>query len=183
MTDAHNDPVSSQQSLGEQCSASTVLPSQELDPRSYSPAVGRTGAPYNMPKVNRVSSLTSQLLAQEPSGDEDAYDDAEDDPLNVRAIATAFDGLMTEINTKTETLASKVYAHVDAKKHNCDVNIEEINARISQVRVLLKESEDLNMEIEKLDQLRLFTRDFNERLQNVSRSIKQASTYASTRRR
>lgn len=123
--------------------------------------------------TSRISPLTSQLLDQVSSEEDNSID--EDDPLNVRELASNFDSLMDEINLKTEELASKVYNHVEAKKYNNDINIEAINSKLQQMRNLIQESNDLNMEIEKLDQLRLFTREFKDRLKTVTTAIKSTS--------
>lgn len=127
----------------------------------------------NTSTASRISPLTSRLLDQEPSGDEASID--EEDPLQVKELAMNFDSLMNEINLKTEDLATKVYNHVEAKKYNNEINIEVINTKLQQMRNLILEANDLTTEIEKLDQLRLFSRDFKERLKIVSRTIKQSS--------
>lgn len=100
-------------------------------------------------------------------------DTAAADPLDVQALAANFDTLMANINTRTQQLAEQVYDHVQEKKQISDENLATIEAKLQQFRGLLDKCNDLNTEIDKLEQLQLFTRDFNLRLQSLNDTLKR----------
>lgn len=108
-----------------------------------------------------------------PSTSEDAVGS---DPLDVQTLAANFDTLMANINKRTQQLAEQVYEHVQEKKQISDENLAAIEAKLQQFGGLLDKCNDLNTEIDKLEQLQLFTRDFNLRLQSLSDTLRRVKT-------
>lgn len=95
------------------------------------------------------------------------------DPLDVQTLAANFDTLVANINARTQQLAEQVYDHVQEKKQISDENLSSIETKLNSFRALLDKCNDLNTEIDKLEQLQLFTRDFNLRLKSLNDTLKR----------
>lgn len=122
-----------------------------------------------------LSAYTRQLLEEQPSDDDDRSRDceADEDPLLVRQLCEDFDALLSAIHERTGELASEVKAHVDARKYNNDILLTETETQLEHFSKTIAQSDSLVMEIEKMNQLRLCTRDFNTRLKAVKSTLKQ----------
>jgi hypothetical protein len=96
-----------------------------------------------------------------------------EDPLEIGALSESFDILVSNINKETEKLANQIYLHVSEKNQISDDNLLKLNENLKKIKSILNDSNNLNMEIDKLQQLQLFTRDFNQRILNVETALKQ----------
>lgn len=94
------------------------------------------------------------------------------DPLDVSALAYSFDKLTLDIQKETEKLATQVYVHIEEKNKQSTLNISQINENLKSIQKLLDKLTSLNLEIDKLQQLQLFTRDFNQRLVKIKDNLK-----------
>lgn len=99
-------------------------------------------------------------------------DDDDDDPLEIKQLSKNFDLLINNINFKTKDLSNKVLNHIIEKKQLSDLNLNLINEKLFFFNNLLIDSNNINMEIDKLQQLQLFTKDFNNRLNDLSLTLK-----------
>lgn len=120
--------------------------------------------------------FASSLLAQEAMADsEDAVNDTninDSDPLDVKSLAANYDNLINTINKETDILAAQVSRHVYERKQISDTEIYKISERLIQMDNLLSRCNDINDNIDKLDQLHVFTIDFNTRLNSLISQLK-----------
>lgn len=98
-------------------------------------------------------------------------DESNVDPLEIIPLSRAYDKLLDTINSKTEELATKVLTHVEEHKTISDTQLEEYKSSLDKVRNTLKKSQDINTEIYKLNELLSFTKDFNDRLNSITKTI------------
>lgn len=97
-----------------------------------------------------------------------------EDPLDIKSLSTNFDKLVQNINLETETLANQVYQHVYEKREISEESIENINAKLEMYQTIIKNCNELNMEIDKIEQLQLFTTDFIQRLSTLTTTLKNS---------
>lgn len=95
----------------------------------------------------------------------------EDDPLHIRQLALNFDYLMYKIRDHTFVLSDAVVRNVDYAKRQQEVELSKISRRIREARRLIEECKRTNMEIDKLEQFKLLTRDFKQRLEEVNKRM------------
>ncbi|GMM27965.1 hypothetical protein DAMA08_006810 [Martiniozyma asiatica (nom. inval.)] len=132
------------------------------------------GVPTSINIHNNRRDSVSSFTEESDFSHTGSFED--DDPLNVRELAENFDELVHQVNSRVQILADQLYLHVEARKTNADIDIAEINNKLVEMRALINKCNELNMEIDKLEQLQLFTRDFNDRLENIQKSLMQNSS-------
>ena len=111
---------------------------------------------------------TSENLHDEIDNNEEEEDD---DPLHIRTLALNFDYLMYKIRDHTTLLSDAVVQNVDYAKRQQELELSKINRRIREARKLIIECKRTDMEIDKLEQFKLLTRDFKHRLEEVNRRM------------
>lgn len=94
------------------------------------------------------------------------------DPLDIQSLSKNYDDLILNLNSKTNELANKILIHVNEKKKLSDENLTNLNIKLKNYNNLLIESNNLLTEIDKLKQLQIFTNDFNNRLNNLTKTLK-----------
>ncbi|KAH3669353.1 hypothetical protein OGAPHI_001474 [Ogataea philodendri] len=97
--------------------------------------------------------------------------DDEDDPLKVKELALAFDYLMYKIQDHTSQLSERVENHVIQSKAEHEVDIHAIQQKLEQIKLLLAHCDKVDQEIDKLEQLNIIAKDFNQRLLSVQRRM------------
>ncbi|KAG7886921.1 hypothetical protein KL936_004772 [Ogataea polymorpha] len=91
-------------------------------------------------------------------------DDDDDDPLKVKELSLAFDYLMFKIQDQASQLSERVEAHVMRSKTEHEHDIQAIQNKLVQIKQLLGHCDQINLEIDKLEQLNMITKDFHQRL-------------------
>ncbi|KAG7745987.1 hypothetical protein KL912_004843 [Ogataea haglerorum] len=95
---------------------------------------------------------------------EEGEDDDEDDPLKVKELSLAFDYLMFKIQDQASQLSERVEAHVLRSKTEHEHDIQTIQDKLVQIKQLVGHCDQINLEIDKLEQLNMITKDFTQRL-------------------
>lgn len=98
-------------------------------------------------------------------------DETNNDPLNIAALASNYDNLLTEISNKTQELAEKLLNYVEEHANSTQSQIDQINSLLTSVNNSLQTSNDIDNSIQMLQQLYTFTTDFNERLSTIENLI------------
>ncbi|KAG7876454.1 hypothetical protein KL938_004522 [Ogataea parapolymorpha] len=97
----------------------------------------------------------------------DDDDDDDDDPLKVKELSLAFDYLMFKIQDQASLLSERVESHVLRSKTEHELDIQAIQDKLVQIKQLLGHCDQINLEIDKLEQLNMITKDFHQRLTAV----------------
>lgn len=113
-----------------------------------------------------VVNATSSDLAIDNENTQDYSD-----PLNIKPLALEFDSLLKDINKKTESIAVQVLNHVDEMKKNSDSKLCKINENLEILNSLILKCNNINLEIDKLEQLHSFTIDFSLRLNEIQKKL------------
>ncbi|QPG76322.1 hypothetical protein FOA43_003708 [Brettanomyces nanus] len=113
---------------------------------------------------DHTSVPTTTNDANEDNGFDTSNNNSDDDPLEVRRLALTFDYLMYKIQDHVTGLSDAVTQNVDYTKKQRQLELSQINRDIHDARKLISECNCINLEIDKLEQLQLMTRDFKERL-------------------
>lgn len=93
------------------------------------------------------------------------------DPLDINRLCVDYDALIKTIHTRTELLSHEVLKYVMEKDEISNQNISNLDSKLAANKTLLAKCDDLNMEIEKLRQLQLLSRDCVARLQDIHQSL------------
>ncbi|KAG7853068.1 hypothetical protein KL941_000118 [Ogataea angusta] len=93
--------------------------------------------------------------------------DDDDDPLKVKELSLAFDYLMFKIQDQASQLSERVESHVLRSKSEHERDIQAIQDKLVQIKQLLGHCDQINLEIDKLEQLSMITKEFNQRLTAV----------------
>jgi archaellum component FlaC len=97
----------------------------------------------------------------------------QEDPLNITPLARNFDDLVDNIQQESSKLAQQVHRHVSEKKQISDISLDELNEKLKELRATIEKCNALNDQIDMLQQLQIFSRDFNERLKIVRDGMKK----------
>lgn len=97
----------------------------------------------------------------------------QEDPLNITPLARNFDDLVDNIQQESSKLAQQVHRHVSEKKQISDISLNELNEKLKELRATIEKCNSLNDQIDMLQQLQIFSRDFNERLKIVRDGMKK----------
>ncbi|ODV87776.1 hypothetical protein CANARDRAFT_25990 [[Candida] arabinofermentans NRRL YB-2248] len=110
---------------------------------------------------------------EENEEEDEEYDDEEDDdPLHVRELALNYDYLLFKIQEHTQQLSQKIEANVSHSKQKYENEINSIENHLRKVMELSHDCDLLNLEIDKLEQLDLITKDFTNRLVEIDQRMK-----------
>ncbi|VEU20037.1 DEKNAAC100279 [Brettanomyces naardenensis] len=160
------DDQSSQATLG--TNDSTIGPTSLTDYVILDHAGSADDAP-NASEDSKSAGENNQNSTHQETDD----DEEEEDPLQVRRLALTFDYLMYKIQDHTTVLSEAVAQNVDYTKKQQEFEISQVNRRIKEARKIINECNRTDLEIDKLEQLQLMTRDFRDRLASLDTRLKR----------
>lgn len=100
-------------------------------------------------------------------------DTSDNDPLNITELSNTFDQLLSDITDQSNILSNDVLNYVNNRKLIMDNNLSKINENLSNCEKLINYSDKLLENYDLLQQLQIFSKDFNTRLQIVHQNLKK----------
>lgn len=119
---------------------------------------------------NRESAHDTDLELQDPStvSNGDRFLPSTD-PFNIKQLALNFDYLVYKINDRIQMLSDKTYGHTLLLKNSLELKIQEIDTVIIKFHEVLRELDQINQELNKLQQLDLIILEFKPRILELER--------------